>query len=54
MHGVRREFLEVGDQAKGSNMEGAYFIGKVRAAVRRDMRGGWAGGCGWGPIRPGP
>ncbi len=29
VHGVRREFLEVGDAARGSNMEGAYFIGKM-------------------------
>jgi len=29
VHGVRREFLEVGDRAKGSEMEGAYFIGKM-------------------------
>lgn len=29
VHGVRREFLEVGDQTKGSEMQGAYFIGKM-------------------------
>eukprot|EP00624_Nannochloropsis_granulata_P000622 evm.model.NODE_1241_length_51861_cov_21.854361.4 len=29
VHGVRREFLEVGDGARGSEMEGAYFIGKM-------------------------
>lgn len=29
VHGVRREFLEAGASVRGSEMEGAYFIGKM-------------------------
>lgn len=43
VHGVRREFLEVGDQTKGTEMEGAYFIGKVRflKSGKEGVVGGW-------------
>lgn len=29
VHGVRQEFLDVGDKADGHALEGAYFIGKM-------------------------
>ena len=29
VHGVRREFLDVGDRVRPTELEGAYFIGKM-------------------------
>ena len=53
VHGVRREFLEVGDQAKGTEMEGAYFIGKVRFEEWEGGREHEGGVGGWDRRRGG-